>query len=285
MTNTDVQHQSQFTQLLQNCEQDMLHRIASNQPSCFHLASGGSRTRAKLCIQAGLALKLPAKTIVALASSIELLHNASLVHDDLQDADETRRGRASVWKKFGKAQAICAGDLMLSAAFGALANTESQHILPALLTRTQQAVSLTVQGQSRDLEVQSSITEHEYEQIAALKSGPLIQLVLALPLIAAGLEEHIETVNQALSKFSIAYQIVDDLDDWQQDLLNNQLNLVNLLASKRTTEEALEIARKRAQNLAKMCQRELESLPSNCAAEVITAAHNLIVKANGGQHE
>ena len=92
----NMQHQTTF--LLQQCEEGMLFRIKDNEPSCFHLASGGSRTRAKLCIDAGLALHLSSKTIVALASTIELLHNASLVHDDLQDADISRRGRESVWK-------------------------------------------------------------------------------------------------------------------------------------------------------------------------------------------
>ena len=73
-TEVNIQRQSSF--LLQHCEELMLFRLKDNEPSCFHLASGGSRTRAKLCIEAGLALQLPTKTIVALACTIELLHNA-----------------------------------------------------------------------------------------------------------------------------------------------------------------------------------------------------------------
>jgi geranylgeranyl diphosphate synthase type I len=279
MTQTEVnlQHQSSF--LLQQCEEGMLFRLKDNSPSCFHLASGGSRTRAKLCIDAGLALKLPTKTIIALASTIELLHNASLVHDDLQDADTTRRGRESVWKKFGKSHAVCAGDVMISAAFGSLANIEAYSSLPALLSQTQEAVSHTVKGQSRDLDAQASITEHEYEDIAAMKSGPLIQLTLALPLIAAGYDEHIKTVNLALNKFSVAYQILDDLDDWEQDQQNDQLNIVNLLISRYSLEESISIARSRVHYLLNRCQKELSILPSNCAASVITATHNLLEKA------
>ena len=278
MTETEKNTQRQSFFLLQRCEEDMLFRIRGNKPSCFHLASGGSRTRAKLCIEAGLALQLPEKTIVALACAIELLHNASLVHDDLQDADTSRRGQQSVWKKFGKSHAVCAGDVMISAAFGSLANVESYSSLPSLLIQTQEAVSLTVKGQSRDLDSQATITEHEYEDIAAMKSGPLIQLTLSLPLIAAGYDDHIKTVNNALNKFSIAYQILDDLDDWQQDLQKEQLNLVNLLVSRYSLVESITIARNRVHYLLNRCQKELNVLPSNCAASVITATHDLLEK-------
>jgi geranylgeranyl diphosphate synthase type I len=279
MTQTEVNMQSQSALLLQHCEELMFFRLKGNEPSCFHLESGGSRTRAKLCIEAGLALQLPTKTTVALACTIELLHNASLVHDDLQDADTTRRGRQSVWKKFGTSHAVCAGDMMISAAFGSLADVETYSSLPSLLIQTQEAVSRTVKGQSRDLDAETTITEQEYEDIAAMKSGPLIQLTLSLPLIAAGYDDQVKTVNNALNKFSIAYQILDDLDDWQQDLQREQLNLVNLLVSRYTLKESLTIARNRVNYLLNRCQRELSVLPSNCAASVITATNSLLAKA------
>jgi geranylgeranyl diphosphate synthase type II len=280
MIQTEANMQPQSSFLLKRCEEDMLFRLKDNEPSCFHLASGGSRTRAKLCIEAGLALQLSEKTIIALACTIELLHNASLVHDDLQDADTIRRGRQSVWKQFGKSHAVCSGDVMISAAFGSLANVEDHGSLPSLLINTQEAVSLTVNGQTIDLDSQTTTTtEHEYEDIAAMKSGPLIQLTLTLPLIVAGYDGHIKTVNNALNKFSIAYQILDDLDDWQQDLQKRQLNLVNILASRYSLEESIIIAKNRVHYLLNRCQKELSVLPSNCAASVIAATHNLLIKA------
>ncbi|MFB1037175.1 MAG: polyprenyl synthetase family protein [Sinobacterium sp.] len=279
MTQTEVNFQRQSSFLLQHCEELMLFRLKDNEPSCFHLASGGSRTRAKLCIEAGLALQLPTKTIVSLACTIELLHNASLVHDDLQDEDITRRGRQSVWKKFGPSHAVCAGDVMISAAFGSLASVENCSSLPSLLIQTQEAVSLTVRGQTRDLDAKTTITEHEYENIAAMKSGPLIQLTLSLPLIAAGYDDQVKIVNNALNKFSTAYQILDDLDDWQQDLQREQLNLVNLLVPRYSLQESLNIARNRVNYLLNLCQKELSALPSNCAASVINATNNLLAKA------
>ena len=71
-------------------------------------------------MHAGLALGLSEPDVLCLAASAELLHNASLVHDDLQDQDGMRRGAPAVWKKYGSNVAICTGDLMLSAAYAAL---------------------------------------------------------------------------------------------------------------------------------------------------------------------
>lgn len=271
--------------MLQQCEDDMLFRLQHNQPSLFHLNSGGSRSRAKLCIEASTSLQLPAKAIIALACTIELLHNASLVHDDLQDSETTRRGRQSVWKKYGKSHAICAGDVMISSAYGALADIGAHPALAALLIHTNEAVSVTIRGQSRDIDANSNISEQQYEEIAAMKSGPLIQLTLGLPLLMAGHEQYVQRANQALHKFAIAYQIVDDLDDWQQDLQHNQLNLINLLAMKCSTREAISFARNRAQYLLKQCEKELKILPANCATSVIKASQKLLVKANEGTYE
>jgi geranylgeranyl diphosphate synthase type I len=271
--------------ILQQCEEDMLFRLQHNQPSLFHLNSGGNRSRAKLCIEAGIALQLSSKEIIAIACAIELLHNASLVHDDLQDSETTRRGRQSVWKKYGKSHAICAGDVMISAAYGALADIGTHPALAALLIQTSEAVSVTIQGQSRDIDAKLNISEKQYEEIAAMKSGPLIQLTLGLPLLASGHGSDVNIANQALHKFAIAYQIVDDLQDWRQDLQHKQLNLINLLATKCSIKEAIYFARNRAQYLLKQCEKELKILPANCAESVINASRKLLEKANQGSYE
>lgn len=285
MIQTNTHPIPQLSFILDQCEQDMLFRLQHSQPSLFHLNSGGNRSRAKLCIEAGSALQLSSKSIISLACTIELLHNASLVHDDLQDSEGIRRGRQSVWSKYGKSHAICAGDLMISAAYGALADIGSHPSLAALLVHTNKAVSITIQGQSRDIDASSEITEQQYEDIAAMKSGPLIQLTLGLPLLLAGHNEHIKIADQALHKFAIAYQIVDDLYDWQQDLQHGQLNLINLLATKCSVEEAIFFAKNRVQYLLKQCEKELTKLPSNCASSFIKASRKLLVKANEGMYE
>lgn len=174
---------------------------------------------------------------------------------------------------------------MISAAYGALADIGSHHALGLLLSHTHRAVSTTIHGQSQDIDATPDTSIKQYEKIAAMKSGPLIQLSLSLPLLMAGMDKYVQTAHQALNNFAIAYQIVDDLDDWQQDLQRGQLNLINLLASRSSIEEAIYIARNRAQYLLKQCEKELSLLPSHCATSVIKASQALLAKTRESVHE
>jgi geranylgeranyl pyrophosphate synthase len=78
----------------------------------YHLETGGKRLRALIPLLTAEALEADPARLVPFAAACEMLHNATLVHDDLQDGDETRRGRATVWKRWSAAQAINLGDAM-----------------------------------------------------------------------------------------------------------------------------------------------------------------------------
>lgn len=78
-----------------------------------HFQAGGGRTRARLGLKAADALLLAPRTAIALAAAAELLHNASLIHDDLQDRSATRRGAPALWVSCSEETAICAGDLLI----------------------------------------------------------------------------------------------------------------------------------------------------------------------------
>lgn len=271
--------------ILSQCEESMRLKLKDSPPALFHLNSGGHRIRAMFCVQAGIALHLPTKSIIAQACTIELLHNASLIHDDLQDLEAVRRDKPSVWKQYGKSHAICAGDVMISAAYGALADIGNHPALAALLAQTHQAVSITAKGQSYDLNATNNISQEQYEEIAAMKSGPLVQLTLNLPLLMADMPQHIAVAEQALQQFAIAYQIVDDFNDWRQDAQQNNLNLVNLLAQKCPIDEAIYSAQNRAQDLLVQCEQNLALLPFDCAASIIKAAQTLALKTKENAYE
>lgn len=119
-----------------------------------HLASGGKRIRARLALTAAAALGGEAEGAVPWAAACELLHNATLIHDDVQDGDRVRRGHPTVWARHGQAQAINAGDLMLmlpyAAALEVEAPAEAKLALVDALTRH---ASTTVRGQAIELEL------------------------------------------------------------------------------------------------------------------------------------
>lgn len=181
-----------------------------------HLDSGGQRVRARLALHAAHALHLADEDAVTLAVTVELLHNASLIHDDLQDRDGQRRGCATLWSAFGDNVAICAGDLLLSAAYGNLCRFSDSAKLPQLLAQVHAATASAVHGQCADLSGQAcDITL--YEKIAAAKSGALLSLPLELVLIATGQKNYLSIARQAAEAFAVGYQIADDIEDVDKD--------------------------------------------------------------------
>jgi len=270
---------------LSDVETFMLKHVKDNEPAEYHLKSGGKHIRAKVCLSASSALDLIPTDSLALAAACEFLHNASLVHDDLQDGDKTRRGSATVWHKFGKAQAVCTGDLLLTKAFACLTFLSPTCPLHSVLQHMQDAVSVTIKGQCEDVESLATATTVSYESIAENKSGPLLALPLVLPLICAGHESSVDLAKRSIGRFAVAYQIADDLADWKRDAKAQRVNLVNIMARELKQEEAFDSATNRALFLLKRSQQGLMSLPNQCALGMFEAADKIAVALEATSHE
>jgi geranylgeranyl diphosphate synthase, type I len=156
------------------------------------------------------------RTALPAAAAVELLHNFSLIHDDIEDGDPLRRGRPTLWKQWGIAQAINAGDALYTIAHTTL-NGLSEHNVPAerILAARQRfdraCIALT-QGQHLDLgfESRSSVTEAEYLGMVHGKTAALIEAACGLGALANGsdLVAHYEDFGRELG---LAFQIQDDL--------------------------------------------------------------------------
>jgi geranylgeranyl pyrophosphate synthase len=258
------------TSRLMQVEQRMLDLVLYDfgqiaQAAATHFSSGGSRIRARLALHACHALDVPEGAAIAVAAACELLHNASLVHDDLQDRDVLRRGQQTVWRKHGDATAICVGDLMISAAYAALASLGSA--AARLVPRMHGRVSAVIRGQCEDLAQQggASPSLEVYEAVARGKSGPLLILPLELGLVLAGRGHAIASAEDAAALFAIGYQAADDLEDVDRDALNEELNIVAVLAAageSRPHDAARWLAIRRFNAAASTA----ESLPDGCGA-------------------
>ena len=183
--------------------------------AAYHLQSGGQRLRARLALAAAQALGLQEKDAVCIAACAELLHNASLIHDDIQDQDALRRGQPAVWSKYGSNMAICSGDFVLSAAYGVLSTFSQPRFLPALLRLVHERTGTAIDGQCADLSLRPE--QHDalacYIQIAKAKSGALLGLPLEMVLLAKGQTEGLALARHACENFAVSYQILDDLQD------------------------------------------------------------------------
>lgn len=205
-----------------------------------------------------------------MAAAAELLHNASLIHDDIQDHSIRRRERESLWVQFGSGIALSVGDLFISAASSALcqAPVHSQH-LPTLAAHLHDVTRRCIRGQNDELELRAeAITMAHYERIVGAKSGALLGLPAELPLMAAGQERWCRSVATAARQLATAYQIIDDLDDIASDLGDASsdhrcLNVVAILNQQQVHDPRSEAAR-----LARLRLNEavasIDALPEAC---------------------
>lgn len=195
-----------------------------------HFSTTGHQVRARLCLNACAKLGVNQQDMLILAAATELLHNASLIHDDIQDLDDMRRGKPAVWKKYGQNIGICAGDLLLSAAYGVLENYSHSKTLTKVIAKLNEKTRLAIEGQSDDVtykenhQIPQIISIERYVQIAVQKSGALLSLPLELALIAAEKNEYIETARKATEAFAVGYQIADDIEDIAKDAGNSTKN-------------------------------------------------------------
>ncbi len=155
-------------------------------------------------------------TALPAAAAVELLHNFSLIHDDIEDGDPLRRGRPTLWKLWGTAQAINAGDALYTMAHTAL-NGLTDYAVPAerilaARERFDRACIALTQGQHLDLgfETRSSVTEAEYLRMINGKTAALIEAACGLGALVSCNEcaLHYESFGRGLG---MAFQIQDDL--------------------------------------------------------------------------
>ena len=263
---------SEALMLTQLCDSDH-ERL--NTLMQYHLASGGSRTRARLAIQAGNSIGLDAQTCTSLAACCELVHNASLLHDDIQDGDRQRRGREAAWSLFDINTAMCAGTLMLSTAFSVISLIKQPTGL--LTTHLHQRIADLICGQTLDLACTAqSIDMQTYLNIATRKSGSLLALPLELVMIAAQDHEAVPVAKAAGESFAVAYQIADDCQDVSQDLARGHCNIIGLMKSAgvsttHATTEALSLA----QHYLAQAERHAADLPDDSGALLINLCNQL----------
>jgi geranylgeranyl pyrophosphate synthase len=233
----------------------------------YHYRTPGSEARAALCLSASLALGLAAESAARLAASVETLHNASLIQDDLQDRDELRRGKTAIWKQFGPDIAINATDLLIATAFelAASASSGSAHRLVSTMSR---AIARTLQGQTKDLDASRDLNLDQAIAVAKEKSGPLFSLSLELPLVLSGHFYFLSMAREAGAAFGIGYQIFDDMHDCARDRESGNYSNLALLAG--SSGDSGLLSMESAEDLAHHYLQEAaigaSALPDGCGA-------------------
>jgi geranylgeranyl diphosphate synthase type I len=180
-------------------------------------APAGKLLRPALCMLACEAVGGSADVAVPAAVAIELLHNFTLIHDDIEDASATRHGRATLWKVAGVPQAINAGDGMFVLAHIALRGLRAkglpaERVLEAQRILDDACVTLC-EGQCLDIgfEDEPIVTRPAYERMIAGKSAALIGASMAIGALAGGANAAaVSAFEHAGVALGLAFQVQDD---------------------------------------------------------------------------
>jgi geranylgeranyl diphosphate synthase, type II len=185
------------------------------EPNEYFLKIGGKRVRPILCLMGNELFDDLKPDAWEVSAAIELLHNFTLIHDDIMDKAPLRRGMETVHKKYGESTAILAGDVMLVAAYDHINKIDASalHQILALFNKTAREVC---EGQQLDMDFEKleTVSFEQYLQMIELKTSVLLAACLKMGAILGGAGER----NQNLiydfgKKLGLAFQVQDDYLD------------------------------------------------------------------------
>ena len=216
-------HQQEITNI-----NEMLHSVldihSSIHPtnslitiSKYALSTGGKMLRGRMLLEACRAVGGDPEEVLHAAAGTEYGHLASLVHDDIIDMDEIRRGKHSVWHAYGSDLAILTGDLFIFEAFHSLSlcrhTIAAERVARVLEVLSAACIELCL-GQVAEMRFTKNCTarSEDYLEMIRLKTGSLFRASLESgAILGGGTEEQIKAVSIYGEKLGLAFQIVDDL--------------------------------------------------------------------------
>jgi geranylgeranyl diphosphate synthase type I len=177
--------------------------------------AGGKRLRPIMAMTVADAIANKGKIALPFGCALEIIHNFTLIHDDIIDQDEVRRGRPSVHVLFDVPTAIVAGDAMFAVAFEVLATTDVDgESMRRLLASLSQTVYLVAEGQQMDVDFENdpNVTVDAYMEMVEKKTAVLFACAAeGGAIIAGGTEKQIRDMKEFARLVGIGFQIWDDV--------------------------------------------------------------------------
>ena len=184
-------------------------------PIKYVLSLGGKRIRPVLMLLAYNLYREDPENILMPAIGLETYHNYTLLHDDLMDNADMRRGHDTVHKKWDANKAILSGDSMLVLAYQRMQQCDARYLQAVMEVFTETALEIG-EGQEYDMsfETRNDVTEDEYIEMIRLKTSVLLACAMKIGAILAGApEEDVENLYKFGEQLGLAFQLQDDLLD------------------------------------------------------------------------
>lgn len=224
------------------------------EPIYYAMHQGGKRIRPLLTYLVADMFDVDLEKAKYPALAVELLHNFTLVHDDIMDLSPLRRGKPTLYQKYGTNKAILAGDVIYALAYNYLLKCDPDKV--EALTKTLTSVLIDVcKGQTLDIDFEQSgdVTIKDYITMISFKTGILLAGALKLgAIVARTSKQDMNTLTELGLYIGIAFQLQDDmLDVWSDlqefgkvagtDIADNKKTIVYLLAEGKASQEDKEI--------------------------------------------
>ncbi len=215
-----------FEKNLKDIFQSSTHYTA--QIGEYILSSGGKRLRPKMVVLIGRAVGLPDEKIMPVAYTVELMHTASLLHDDVVDGTEIRRARPTANQVFGDKPALLAGDFISASAIDTMCGIGSLDLIKGMV----QTIKKMAEGELKELEYARAFHDNleVYFDIIYLKTATLFEYCAYAPGLLAGLApDSLDALVAYGRSVGMGFQIVDDIitltpsDDDNKDPFNDIL--------------------------------------------------------------
>lgn len=208
--------------------------VLISQVGQYIINAGGKRLRPILTILAGKALGYAQDPLYSLAAMVEFIHTSTLLHDDVIDESDLRRGRQTANNMFGNAAAVLVGDFLYTRAFQLMVASGSLRILEVMA----EATNIIAEGEVLQLMNIGNIdvTEEEYLHVIEYKTAKLFQAAAQVGAILAHASEKQELALKNYGTYlGTAFQIIDDVLDYAGDVATIGKNVGDDLAEGKPT--------------------------------------------------
>ena len=181
------------------------------KPASHHFKKTGKQLRGRMALTAADCFGVPRAISLRWAAAVEILHNASLVHDDICDGDMVRRGMPSVWAQYGRDTALALGDWLIALSFELAAEAAYLGQTPKLVSVLSYHMGATTTGQALEFSIDSYPSWSKYMDISTGKTAPLFVASAEGIAHLAGRDDVIIPLQRFFTAAGGCYQIANDM--------------------------------------------------------------------------
>ena len=229
-----------------------------SQIGTYIISAGGKRLRPIITILAGKAVGHDDEKLYSLAAMVEFIHTSTLLHDDVVDESELRRGRKTANNLFGNAAAVLVGDFLYTRAFQLMVGSGSMRILEVMADAT----NIIAEGEVMQLMNigNTDITEEQYVQVIQYKTAKLFEAAAQVgAILGKATPEHEQALKDYGMYVGTAFQIIDDVLDYSGETEEIGKNVGDDLAEGKPTLPLIYLMRNGSEQAANDVRYALEN--------------------------